>query len=119
MSKVDIDYDAAERVSALVEQVRANGLAEAAKVFDRAYWGWLRTVNAYVAAHPYVGQPEPGMTPISALSVTDFTIRHWAPLIPGSPMIDDEAVMRAAADDEAWHRAEDRQMRIDAGEDGL
>ena len=114
---IDIDYDAAKGVTAMIEEVRAAGLTEAAETFANAYWGWLRVVSAYVVAHPFVGWPEPGMTPTSALSVVDFTVQHWAPLIPGSPQIDDQAVLAAADADEDWHRAEDRRMRRAAGEE--
>ncbi|BCH33167.1 hypothetical protein MesoLjLc_50970 [Mesorhizobium sp. L-8-10] len=113
----DIDYKAAETVESMIDQVRAAGLEEAAAMFSTVYWGWLRLTSAYVNAHPYVANPEkPSMTPISALSVTDFTFRHWAPQIPGTPPLDDEAVLAAAARDEAWHREEDRRMRREAGE---
>lgn len=112
----DIDYTAAEGVEAHIQQIRAAGLNEAADIFSNVYWAWLRTTSAYVAAHPYVRNPDPGtgMTPISALTVVDFTIKHWSPSIPGTPRIDDEAVLREAAADEAWHRAEDLRMRREA-----
>jgi len=115
--KFEIDEGGADRVHALIKQVRAAGLEEAAKVFETTYWGWLRFVGAYVCGHPYVSKPEPGMTPLSALHVADYTLNHWAPQIPGSPQLDDKAVLQDAADDEAWHREEDRRMRRAAGED--
>lgn len=114
----DIDYESTKTVGAMVDQVRAAGLLEAANTFETVYWAWLRTVSAYVLAHPYVEKPEaPTMTPISALSVVDSTLKHWSPLVPGTPMVNDEAVRVAADDDEAWHREEDRRMRRDAGDD--
>lgn len=85
-------------------------------MFSTVYWGWYRLAQAYVSAHPYVANPEPGMTPISALTIVDFTYNHWSSLIPGSPKLDDEKVLREAAQDEAWHREEDRRMRRAAGE---
>lgn len=116
----DINYEAAKAVDGLIDRVRAAGLGDAAEAFSNVYWGWLRLTSAYVNAHPYVANPEPPtMTPISALSVTDYTFRHWAAIIPGSPQLDDEAVLREADRDEEWHRQEDRRMRIDAGEDIL
>jgi len=119
-AKHEIDDTGVNRVNALVDQVLAAGLTEAAEMFSNAYWGWLRLTSAYVNAHPYVANPEPPlMTPISALSVTDYTLNHWASVIPGSPQLDDEAVIREAEADEEWHRQEDRRMRIDAGEDIL
>jgi hypothetical protein len=119
-NQIDIDESGTKKVGELIERVRSAGLNEAADVFSNSYWGWLRLTSAYVNAHPYVASPEPpNMTPISALSVTDFTLRHWAPQIPGSPQLDDKAVLEAAASDEEWHRQEDRRMRIDAGEDIL
>lgn len=117
-AKHNIDDAGVNRVNALVDKVRAAGLSEAADVFSNVYWGWLRLTSAYVNAHPYVRNPEaPTMTPISALSVTDFTLNHWASLIPGSPQLDDEAVIRAAEADEEWHRQEDWRMRRESGED--
>ena len=117
-AKPKIDEAGMWAVDALIVQVRSAGLAEAAEVFSNVYWGWLRLTEAYVNAHPYVRNPEaPTITPISALSVTDFTLNHWAKLIPGSPQLNDEAVLSEAARDEEWHRQEDRRMRIDAGED--
>lgn len=114
----DLSAEGIDVVGKLVEQVRAAGMTEAASMFETAYWAWLRLTSAYVNAHPYVANPEkPTMTPISALSVTDYTFRHWAPQIPGSPVLDDEKVLREAAADEAWHRAEDYRMRREAGED--
>lgn len=113
----EIDEAGVAKVTALVEAVRSAGLTEAAEMFSTVYWAWLRVIGAYVNAHPYVAQPEePNMTPISALSVTDYTINHWSPQIPGTPKLDDKAVLEAAAADEAWHREEDRRMRRDAGE---
>ena len=114
---IDIDYEAAKAIDAQVEAVRKAGLGEAADMFSTVYWAWLRTMSAYVAGHPYVGAPEDGMTPLSALHVTDTTIAHWAPKIPGTPMIDDQAVLDDAAADAAWHREEDRRMRRAAGEE--
>lgn len=113
-----IDEAGTKTVGALIDQVRAAGLTEAADAFSNAYWGWLRITSAYVNAHPYVRNPEkPYMTPISALTVVDYTMNHWAPLIPGSPMLDDDRVMKNADDDDRWHREEDRRMRRAAGED--
>lgn len=117
MNGIDIDYEATKRVTGLIEQVKDAGLTDAAEVFSNAYWAWLRVTSAYVAAHPYVRNPEPGMTPISALTVVDHTIEHWSALVPASPRIDDQAVLNEAAIDEAWHREEDRRMRREAGED--
>lgn len=117
MSATGVDYEAAENVNAMVKRVRDAGLAAEASMFETVYWGWLRTISAYVCAHPYVRNPEaPSMTPISALSVTDSTIRHWSPLIPGTPPINDAAVLAEAAADEAWHRREDLRMRREASE---
>jgi hypothetical protein len=119
-AKPEIDEAGMLAVEAHIAQVRAAGLMDAADIFSNAYWGWLRLTSAYVNAHPYVRNPEaPMMTPISALSVTDFTLNHWAPLIPGSPQLNDEAVLLEARRDEEWHRQEDRRMRIEAGEDIL
>jgi hypothetical protein len=119
-AKHEIDDAGVNHVKALIDQVYAAGLGEAADTFSDCYWGWLRLTSAYVNAHPYVAKPEgPTMTPISALTVTDHTLNHWAPLIPGSPQLNDEGVMRDAEADEEWHRQEDRRMRIDAGEDIL
>ena len=112
-----IDRDEAKRVDAIVQQVRDAGLTEAADLFSTTYWGWLRLTSAYVLGHPYVSQPDPGMTPLSALHVVDYTFKRWAPQIPGTPMLDDDRVREAADDDEAWHRAEARRMRIAAGDD--
>lgn len=115
--KFDIDEAGANQVAGLIEQVRKAGLEDAAKMFETIYWGWLRTVSAYVVGHPYVAKPEEGMTPISALGVVDFTLAHWALQIPGSPQLDDKGVLDDAAVDEAWHREEDRRMRRAAGEE--
>lgn len=118
MSGTDIDYEATKAVDALIDEVKAAGFVVAADTFETVYWAWLRLTSAYVAAHPYVAAPEPpNMTPISALSVTDFTFRHWAPLIPGTPALDDAAVLRESEADEEWHRQEDWRMRREAGED--
>ncbi|HEY8947994.1 MAG TPA: hypothetical protein VIM56_03820 [Rhizomicrobium sp.] len=115
--RLGINDEAAKEVIARIDAVAAAGLADEAKLFETIYSAWLRLTDAYVNAHPYVGKPERSMTPISALSVTDFTLRHWAEKIPGTPKLDDEAVLREAAEDEAWHREEDRRMRRDAGDD--
>lgn len=113
-----LDGQGIKRVQAHIEAVRAAGLTDAAEVFENTYWGWIRVTQAYVFAHPYVANPEPpSMTPISALTVVDYSLRHWSGLIPGSPTLDDEAVLHEAAVDEAWHREEDRRMRREAGED--
>ena len=114
----DIDACGLAVVEALIANVRAAGLEDAAEMFRTTYWAWLRLTQCYVCAHPYVERPEPGgMTPISALTVTDGCFRHWAPLIPGTPLLDDERVRREAYADEAWHHEEDRRMRREAGED--
>lgn len=116
-ASVEIDYGAAQKVDLMVERIRSAGFASEAEVFSNVYWAWLRVTSAYSQAHPYVRRPEPGMTPASALSVVDYTLRHWGPIIPGTPVIDDKQVLEAAADDEAWHREEDRRMRREAGEE--
>lgn len=116
MGKIGIDHAAIDKVEALIEGVRAAGLSEAAEMFSTVYWGWLRLTEAYTYAHPYVAKPEPGMTPISALSVADYSFNHWAALIPGTAKLDDAAVLHDAAVDEEWHRQEDRRMRRAAGE---
>lgn len=116
-SSTEIDEAGAESVNKQIEAVRAAGLEDEAHQFETLYWGWLRLTEAYVNGHPYVSKPEKGMTPLSALHVTDFTFRHWAPQIPGTPMLNDEAVLKEAADDEAWHREEDRRMRREYGEE--
>ena len=118
MSAETIDEAGLLRVTAMIEATKASGLTAEAEMFRTVYWGWLRITQAYVCAHPYVEKPEPGgMTPISALTVVDSTFKHWGELIPGTPGLDDERVRREADDDEAWHRAEDRRMRRDAGEE--
>lgn len=106
-----------EIVSGMVERIKAAGLVTEAAMFETTYWGWLRLTSAYVHGHPYVARPEPGMTPISALHVTDYTLNHWGPQIPGTPKLDDAAVLDEAAADEAWHRDEDRRMRRAYGEE--
>lgn len=111
-----LDAAKLDEVNAMIERVRAAGLSEEADVFGNSYWGWIRMSEAYKYAHPYVANPEPGMTPASALTVVNYTQKHWSELIPGSPNLDDEAVLREAAIDEAWHREEDRRLRRDAGE---
>lgn len=116
MSRIGADYDAAKKVEAHIAMVRSAGLTEAADIFSNVYWGWIRLTEAYTYAHPYVGSPEPGMTPLSALSVTDFTFNHWSALIPGTAKLDDKAVLAEAAADEAWHHEEDRRMRRAYGE---
>lgn len=114
-----LNREGVEEVGEMIDRVRQAGLTREADVFSKSYWAWLRLTEAYVNAHPYVRNPEsPSMTPISALSVVDFTFSHWAELVPGSPRIDDEAVLEAARRDEAWHREEDRRMRRAAGEFG-
>ncbi len=112
----DIDEKGVALVEAQIAAVRAAGLADAAKMFETIYWGWLRFAHAYVLGLPYVEKPEGTMTPYSALHVATFTFKHWAPQIPGTPKIDNDAVRKAAADDEEWHRQEDRAMRRAAGE---
>lgn len=114
-----LDAAKLDEVNAMIERVRAAGLPDEADVFSNSYWGWIRMNEAYKYAHPYVANPEPGtgMTPISALTVVDYTHRHWSELIPGSPKLDDKAVLREAEADEAWHRQEDLRMRRAAGDD--
>lgn len=116
--KTDIDETGLETVKTLIGKVRAAGLEDAAKMFETVYWGWLRTTEAYVLGHPYVARPEVGglPSPISALHVVDFTLRHWGPQIPGTPELDDAGVLDDDAADAAWHREEDRRMRREAGE---
>ena len=101
----------------MIARVREAGLEQEAEVFSKSYWAWLRMTEAYVNAHPYVAKPEKGMTPISALTIVDFTFNHWAELVPGSPKLNDEKVLDDAARDEAWHHAEDLRMRREAGDD--
>lgn len=118
MSKTAINATGVETVTCMVERLKAAGLTAEAEMFETVYWGWLRVTSAYVHAHPYVAKPEsPTMTPISALSVTDYTLNHWGPQIPGTPKLDDAAVLEEAAADEAWHREEDRRMRREVGEE--
>lgn len=117
MRKHEIDESGTEKVAALIEQVKAAGLSDAATMFETVYWGWLRFTQAYVFGLPYVEKPEAGgMTPYSALHVTSETLGYWAPKIPGTPQIDNEAVRWDAECDEEWHRQEDRRMRREAGE---
>lgn len=116
MPMTEIDQEAAKKVEALIESVRAAGLAEAAEMFGNVYFAWLRTIHSYVLGHPYVAKPEQGMTPIMGLHVVDYTLGIWGPQIPGTPSIDDAAVLREAAADEEWHRQEDRRMRRAFGE---
>lgn len=111
-----IGKEALAHVGALIEQVRAAGLTEAAEMFETSYWAWLKVIQAYRCAAPYVEKPDPGHPPYSALSVVEYTIRHWGRLIPGTPSLDNEEVRKEAAIDEAWHREEDRRMRREAGE---
>ncbi len=114
----DLDEVGLERVTGMVDAVRAAGLTTEAEMFDTLAWAWWRLTSAYVNAHPYVERPEPGgMTPTSALHVVDVVMRHWGQLVPGTPKLDDERVRREAAADEAWHHEEDRRMRRDAGEE--
>ncbi|MEZ2410491.1 hypothetical protein AB6806_27220 [Bosea sp. RCC_152_1] len=118
MASTEIDEAGVKAVTAMIERIRAKGFSLEARMFETVYWGWLRVTSAYVHGHPYVAKPEaPTMTPISALSVTDYTLNHWGPQIPGTPILDDAAVLNEAAADEAWHREEDRRMRREAGED--
>ncbi|WP_306049304.1 hypothetical protein [Oceaniradius stylonematis] len=114
---LQLDAKQIEVATAMIERVRSAGMPHEAEVFANAYWGWIRMAEAYQAAHPYVAKPEPGMTPISALTVVDYTFNHWADLIPGSPKLDDQAVLEDAARDALWHQREDRRMRIAAGDD--
>ena len=113
----EISQTGIDAVTSMIERVKAAGLSEEASAFETTYWGWLRLTSAYVHGHPYVAKPEDGMTPISALHVVDYTLNHWGPQIPGTPKLDDEAVLNEAAADEAWHREEDRRMRRAAGEE--
>lgn len=108
-------------VDALIKAVREAGMTEAAEVFSNAYWGYIRVSDAYRNGIAYVDAPgDCGCDRASGvMHVTTFTLDQWSPLIPGAHAIDNEAVRREDADDEAWHRAEDRRMRIAAGEDIL
>lgn len=112
----EIDEVGAAKVETMIESVRSAGLTEAADLFSTVYFAWLHAIHSYVLGHPYVEQPDEGMTPIMGLHVVDYTLRHWGPKIPGTPALDDDAVRRAADADEEWHRQEDRRMRRDAGE---
>jgi hypothetical protein len=112
----EIDDEGLKVVEAHIAAVRAAGLTEAADLFETIYWGWLRFTEAYVNGIPYVEKPEGNMKPYQGLHVTNFTFKHWGPLIPGTPKMDNEAVRQAAADDDEWHRQEDRAMRREAGE---
>ena len=117
-SASSLDQAGVERVTEMIDAVRATGLVNEAEMFSTVCGAWWRIASAYVNAHPYVERPEPGgMTPFSALTIVDFTFRHWCGLVPGTPKLDDERVRREADDDEAWHREEDRRMRRAAGED--
>lgn len=116
MSRIGIDLAGTEQVEAHIRAVRDAGLSDAAELFSTIYWGWLRVTEAYTYGHPYVSKPEPGMTPLSALHVADYSLNHWAAMIPGTPKLDDEAVLRDAGADEAWHRDEDRRIRRECGE---
>lgn len=115
-TKIGIDEEGAKSVDALIEKVRGAGLTDAAEMFSTVYYAWLRTVEAYSYAIPYVEKPEGSMTPYSALHVTTTTIGFWGPKIPGTPKIDNEAVRWDAECDAEWHRQEDRRMRRAAGE---
>ncbi len=106
-------------IEAMVERVRQAGLPAEADMLSTVYWAWFRTVSAYRHALPYVN--DPGAQGIAhaegMLNVVTYTINYWGPQIPETPAIDNDAVRREDAADEAWHRAEDRRMRRDAGED--
>ena len=112
----EIDEEGVKRVEAHIAAVKAAGLTEAAEAFSTLYWAWLRFTHAYVLGIPYVEKPEGKMTPYQGLHVANYTLNHWGPQIPGTPKIDNEAVLHAAAIDEAWHREEDRRMRRESGE---
>lgn len=114
----EINGEDIDRVNAMIERVRDAGLEEEATVFANSYWGWIRISESYRCAHPYVSKPDIGMTPISALTVVDYTFSHWASLIPGSAKLDDAAVRNEADLDEFWHKEEDKRMRREAGELG-
>lgn len=112
----EIDDKGLKVVEGHIAAVRAAGLTEAAEMFSNVYWGWLRLTHAYVLGIPYVEKPEGKMTPYQGLHVVNFTFKHWGPLIPGTPKMDNDAVRQAAKDDDEWHRQEDRAMRREAGE---
>ena len=106
------------RVTAMIDAIQDAGLTTEAEMFSDVYWGWLRIAQAYVCAHPYVEKPElGGMTPISALGVVDSGFGFWSAKIPGTPRLNDARIRREAVADDLWHRAEDRRMRIEAGEE--
>lgn len=117
MSNREIQAQAVASVEEMIARVKEAGLEAEAEVFQNTYAAWIRLTSSYKNAHPYVIHPEGGRPPHAALTVVDYTLNHWSKRIPGSPQLDDEAVLKAAARDEAWHRAEDRRMRIAAGED--
>ena len=102
----EIDQAGIDRVTAMLQRLRDAGLVEEADTLRNAYWGWIRLSSAYAAAHPYLG-PVP-------IGHVDDAMNHWSDLIPGSPHINDEAVLQDAARDEAWHEAEARRMWLEA-----
>lgn len=113
--RTEIDSTGVAKVAALIESVKEAGLIEAAEMFSTVYWAWLRITSAYVHGHPYVGHPEFKHHPKGALHVVDYTFNHWGPLIPGTPRIDDKAVLDDAAADEAWHRKSGLSLRTTVG----
>lgn len=117
-----IDEAGMRKVQALIEKVKGAGLTEAGEMFSTVYWGWLRTMEAYRYGLPYVvdadaAKAEGIRSPASALHITNVIIAHWAPLIPGTPKIDNDAVLEEARDDAAWHQNEDYRMHREAGDD--
>lgn len=110
----EIDEDGAKRVDNMIETVKSAGLTEAAEMFSNVYAAWIKTTQAYVFGHPYLNKN--GLSPFAAMHVVDTTFAYRADKIPGTPKLDDEGVLRDAADEEEWHRQEDRMMRREAGE---
>lgn len=77
-------------VEVTIKELVANGLLNAAREIYFMYVAWTRTTEAYRNALPFLSKEDQVKMTVVTTTVKDV----WGPKILGTPVIDNEAVMK-------------------------
>ena len=84
-----------------IKELRKRGLNGAADHMEYLFGAWLRTLEAYVVAIPFM-EEKPREQQLHVVNATAFRI--WGPKIIGTPARDDAKVLGEHEADRAYHK---------------